>query len=170
MSGSGPNNPAVGAIPRRLFYYNAGFLWQPRLRRILALAGHQLCLGRPGPEDAVVVWGRSPYAARGEAMAARYGVPLVRLEDAFLRSIRPGRMGDAPLGLIIDPLGVHFDSAAPSALEALLARAPLDDSNLLARARDGIARIRALDLSKYNLHSACPACPRLCAGGGSDCG
>ncbi|KAF0174368.1 MAG: capsular polysaccharide export protein [Rhodobacteraceae bacterium] len=152
MSGSGPNNQAVGAIPRRLFYYNAGFLWQPRLRRILALAGQQLCLGRPGPEDGVIVWGRSPYAARGEAMAARYGVPLVRLEDAFLRSIRPGRMGDAPLGLIIDPLGVHFDSAAPSALEALLARAPLDDSNLLARARDGIARIRALDLSKYNLH------------------
>ena len=152
MSGSGHKDQAVGAIPRRLFYYNAGFLWQPRLRRILALTGHQLCLGRPGPEDGVVVWGRSPYAARGEAMAARHGVPLVRLEDAFLRSIRPGRMGDAPLGLIIDPLGVHFDSAAPSALETLLARAPLDDSNLLARARDGIARIRALDMSKYNLH------------------
>jgi capsular polysaccharide export protein len=152
MSGKVPKITAAGAIPRRLFYYNAGFLRQPALRRIMALAGHELCLGLPKPGDGVVVWGHSPYAKRGESIAARYKVPLIRLEDAFLRSIRPGRMGDAPLGLMIDPMGVHFDSSTPSALEAILATHPLDDSNLLARARDGIARIRALDLSKYNLH------------------
>lgn len=151
---------AEGAIPRRLFHYNAGFLRQPRLRRILTLAGHQLRLGVPGPEDGVVVWGRSPFAARGEAVAARRGVPLVRLEDAFLRSLRPGRMGDAPLGLMIDGLGVHFDSAAPSALERILMRHPFDDSNLMTRARDGMARIQALDLSKYNLHHSSAPLPR----------
>ncbi|MDZ4394491.1 capsular polysaccharide biosynthesis protein, partial [Cypionkella sp.] len=102
--------------------------------------------------NGVVAWGRSPYAQRGEAIAARYNVPLVRIEDAFLRSIRPGRMGDRPLGLLIDGQGVHFDSATPSTLEAILSKHPLDDSNLLTRSRDGIARIRALDLSKYNLH------------------
>ncbi|GLS86456.1 capsular polysaccharide biosynthesis protein [Cypionkella aquatica] len=121
---------------------------------MLALAGHSLHLGLPGPEDGVVVWGRSPYARRGEAIAARYKLPLVRIEDAFLRSIRPGRMGDAPLGLLIDGQGVHFDSSKPSTLETLLAKHPLDDSNLLTRARDGIARIRALDLSKYNIHQS----------------
>ncbi|HEX9857675.1 MAG TPA: capsular polysaccharide biosynthesis protein, partial [Paracoccaceae bacterium] len=148
---------AAGASPRRLFFYNAGFLCQPRLRRILALAGHDLRLGLPGPADGVVVWGRSPYAARGEAVAARRRVPLLRLEDAFLRSIRPGRMGDAPLGLLIDPQGVHFDASAPSALEHLLASHPLDDSNLLQRARNGIGRIQAMHLSKYNIHD--PALP-----------
>ncbi|MDO8984176.1 capsular polysaccharide biosynthesis protein [Cypionkella sp.] len=147
-----PNTQAAGIIPRRLFYYNAGFLRHPHLRRILALAGHDLRLGLPGPEDGVVVWGRSPYARRGQAIAARYDVPLIRIEDAFLRSIRPGRLGDLPLGLLIDGLGVHFDSATPSTLEMILAKHPLDDSNLLTRARDGIARIRTLDLSKYNLH------------------
>ena len=152
MSITGLTDKAAGVIPRRLFYYNAGFLRQPHLRQMLALAGYELRLGLPGPEDGVVVWGRSPYAQRGEAVATRYKVPLVRIEDAFLRSIRPGRMGDAALGLLIDGLGVHFDSAAPSALETILAQHPLDDSNLLARARDGICRIRALDLSKYNLH------------------
>ena len=152
MSGPGPLNDAAGAIPRRLFHYNAGFLRQQRLRRILTLSGHVLRLGLPGPGDGVVVWGRSPYAHRGEAVAARRGVPLVRLEDAFLRSLRPGRIGDAPLGLLIDGVGVHFDSAAPSALEIILARHPLDDSNLLARAKVGSARIQALDLSKYNIH------------------
>ena len=154
MTVAGPNSQAAGIIPRRLFYYNAGFLRQPHLRRILALAGYDLCLSLPGPEDGVVVWGRSPYARRGEAIAARYNVPLIRVEDAFLRSIRPGRLGDAPLGLLIDGLGVYFDSGTPSMLETILAKHSLDDSNLLARARDGIARIRTLDLSKYNLHRA----------------
>ncbi len=156
MPGVPPDQQAAGASPRRLFFYNAGFLRQPRLRRILTLAGHELRVGLPGPQDGVVVWGRSPYAARGEAVAARRGVPLVRLEDAFVRSIRPGRMGDAPLGLMIDPLGVHFDSAQPSWLETVLAHHPLDDSHILSRARDGMARIQALDLSKYNLHDETP--------------
>ncbi|KFE33642.1 capsular polysaccharide biosynthesis protein [Thioclava atlantica] len=141
---------AVGDIPRRLFFYNAGMLRQRRLREILHAAGHETLLGLPAPDDGVVVWGRSPYAARGEAVAARRAVPLIRLEDAFLRSIRPGRMGDPPLGLLIDPEGVHFDSASPSRIERLLAGTPLDDHAVLQRARDGIARIRELELSKYN--------------------
>lgn len=151
---------AEGTIPRRLCYFNAGFLRQARVRRIIELAGHELRLGRPGPEDGVVVWGHSPYAARGEAVAARRGVQLVRVEDAFLRSLRPGRMGDAPMGLMIDGLGVHFDSSQPSALERILMRHPFDDSNLMTRARDGIARLQALDLSKYNLHRADAPLPK----------
>ncbi|ETD83780.1 capsular polysaccharide biosynthesis protein [Rhodobacter capsulatus] len=140
------------APSRRLFPYAAGFLWQPQLRAMLRAAGYSLHLGLPGPEDRVVVWGRSPYSARGEAVAARRGVGLVRLEDAFLRSVRPGRARGAggPLGLFIDPFGVHFDAATPSLLERLLAREPLDDTALLDRARDGIARLKALQLSKYN--------------------
>ena len=153
MSGIPPPETAAGAIPRRLFYYSGGFLRQSRLRRILELAGHELRVGMPRPGDGVVVWGRSPYAIRGEAVAARYGVPLVRIEDAFLRSVRPGRAGDAPMGLLIDPVGVHFDSATPSRLEQILATQDLNDSNLLSRAKLGIARIQALELSKYNMHA-----------------
>lgn len=149
-----PEKPefAAGEAPRRLFYYNAGFAREARLRRILKLAGHTMHLGRPSPGDGVAVWGRSPYAHRGERMAARAGVPLVRIEDAFLRSLRPGRIGDPPMGLIIDPVGVHFDSASPSRLEEFLTHHPLDESNLLARSHVGIGRLKALDLSKYNIH------------------
>jgi len=151
VSGTSDTRTA-GGLPRRLFFYNAGVLRQPRLRRILTLAGHDLRLGLPGAQDGVMVWGRSPYAVRGEAVAARRGVPLIRIEDAFLRSIRPGRMGDAPLGLLIDGAGVHFDSGCASMVERLLAGHSLDDSNLLSRAKDGIGRLRVLDLSKYNIH------------------
>lgn len=152
MPSQSANYAAESEGSRRLFYYNAGFWREPRLRHILQAAGYSLHLGLPGPADRVAVWGRSPYAARGEAVAARRGVGLVRLEDAFLRSVQPGRARGArgPLGLLIDPLGVHFDSASPSALERILAKDPLDDSALLQRARDGMARLRASNLSKYN--------------------
>ena len=161
MSGhSDTTTAAEGHVPRRLCYFNAGFLRQPRLRRILQLAGHELRLGLPGPEDGMVVWGRSPYAARGEAVAARRGVPVVRVEDAFLRSLRPGRMGDPPLGLMLDGLGVHFDASQPSTLERILMREPFDNSNMMIRARDGIARIQSLDLSKYNIHHDSAPLPR----------
>lgn len=152
-----PKPAAGGEIPRRLRYLNLGFLRQPRMRRILSLAGHDLSFGLPAPGDGVAVWGRSPHALRGERAAARRGAPLVRIEDAFLRSVKPGRAGVPPLGLMLDPIGVHFDAATPSRLEDLLARHPLDETPLLARARDGIARLREGQLSKYNIHD--PALP-----------
>lgn len=146
-----PHNSTAGAIPRRLRFLNGGFL-NPALRRILSAAGHDLVPGLPRDGEGVVVWGRSPTAWRGEAAAARRGAPLVRVEDAFLRSLRPGRQGDAPLGLLIDPYGVHFDPSVPSLAERILSTDPLDNSNILQRARDGIARLMASDLSKYNIH------------------
>ena len=87
MPGVTPD-PAAGEPSRRLFFYNGGFLRERRLRQVLRAAGWSLHLGLPGPEDRVVVWGRSRYAGRGEAVAARRGVGLVRLEDTFLRSVR----------------------------------------------------------------------------------
>ena len=144
---------------RRLFAFTGGLLRPGRVRLILTLVGLTPTPGLPGPGDLVGVWGQSPFARRGEAMAARRGAALVRIEDAFLRSIRPGRMGEGPLGLLIDRTGVHFDGSRPSDLETLLATHPLDDPALLARARDGIARLRWSDLSKYNLHNPDLAAP-----------
>ncbi|HSG55193.1 MAG TPA: capsular polysaccharide biosynthesis protein, partial [Paracoccaceae bacterium] len=146
------HDAAGGPTSRRLFYYNAGFLTQPRIRRILDLAGHELRLGVPGPQDPIAVWGHSPYAARGEAMARPTGAALVRIEDAFLRSVHPGRDGEPPLGLVIDSRGMHYDPAQPSDLEVLLATHPLDDTALLDAARGAMARLAEADLSKYNAH------------------
>ncbi len=147
-----PTPTAAGPIPRRLFTFSGGFLTQGRLRRILQLSGHQICIGRPGASDGVVVWGQSPTAWRGQAIAHRLHLPLIRIEDAFLRSLRPGRMGDPPLGLLIDAIGVHYNAKNPNLLDHILNSPDLQDSNLLARASDGIARLRHLDLSKYNMH------------------
>ena len=147
--GDGKDTPA-GGTSRRAFYFNGGFLTNARVRRILTLAGHDLRLGKPVPEDDVLVWGRSPHAKRGEAAAAATGAHLVRVEDAFLRSLHPGREGEPPLGLTIDRRGVYFDSSAPSDLEHMLATHPLDDTALLDRAREGMARMVEGHLTKYS--------------------
>lgn len=134
---------------RRLCVYNGGLLWPGRIRRMLRLAGYAPRLGLPRAGEAIGVWGASPTAHRGERIAARTGAPLIRIEDAFLRSLHPGRMGEPPLGLLIDDLGVHFNGRAPSRLERLLAEHPLDDTALLDRARAGMERMRHAHLSKY---------------------
>jgi capsular polysaccharide export protein len=134
----------------RLFVYNGGFLTQSRLRRILHLAGFDLRLGMPGPSDLIGIWGNSPTAHRGKAIAEKRGAPLLRVEDAFLRSLHPGRAGEPPLGLHLDRSGVHFDPSTVSDLEQLLTTHPLDDTALLNRARAGMARMQGLHLSKYS--------------------
>ena len=143
---------AESGASRRLYVYNGGLLARGRVRRILELAGYEVRLGAPGPNDLVGVWGRSPTSGRGEFVAERRGAGILRVEDAFLRSVRPGRAGDPPLGLLLDRQGVHFDPSQPSELETLLATDPLDDFALLERARAAMERLRRAELSKYNTH------------------
>ncbi|APX88876.1 beta-3-deoxy-D-manno-oct-2-ulosonic acid transferase [Brevirhabdus pacifica] len=165
---AGDGNAGPGA--RRLFVYSAGFLRQPRLRRILSLAGWQITpavppfkgspFPLPGPDDAIGVWGHSPYAARGERAARLTGAPLVRIEDAFIRSLHPGRSGEPPLGLVIDRRGLYLDAGRTSDLEHLLRETPFDDAALLGRARDGIERLQAAEVSKYSAYDPHHPLPR----------
>ncbi|MEL6169298.1 MAG: capsular polysaccharide biosynthesis protein [Pseudomonadota bacterium] len=134
----------------RLFVYSGGFLTQRRVRRILQLKGWRLRTGLPGPADWVGVWGASPTAHRGHRVAHLRGAPVLSVEDAFLRSLHPGRAGEPPLGLLLDRSGVHFDPDRPSDLETCLATHPLDDPQLLDRAEAGMTRMITAHLSKYS--------------------
>jgi capsular polysaccharide export protein len=154
MKSSQDSTAAAREIRRRLFVYNGGFLTQSRIRRILSLSGYDIKIGKPSgdsdSQDLIGVWGMSPTAPRGEAVATKTDTPIVRVEDAFLRSVLPGREGEPPLGLFIDHKGVHFDPAQRSDLEDILTDHPLDDTVLLNRARAAIDRLRRAHLSKYN--------------------
>ncbi|MEN8840746.1 MAG: capsular polysaccharide biosynthesis protein [Octadecabacter sp.] len=149
---------AAGKTPRRLYVYNGGFLTQKRVRRILTLSGYHISLGKPAPDDLIGVWGQSPTSWRGEAVSGHTSAPVLRVEDAFLRSVLPGRDGEPPLGLHLDSRGVHFDPSKPSDLEVILREDPLDDTVLLNRARDCMDAIKRAHLSKYNTyHPKTPA-------------
>ena len=134
---------------RALFVFNSGFLTQARVKRILALSGYNVRLGKPGADDIVGVWGMSPTAHRGEAVAKRQRTSVLRVEDAWLRSLFPGRDGEPPIGLTLDTTGLHYDASGPSDLEILLATHPLDDTALLDRARGALERLKETHLTKY---------------------
>jgi len=157
MSVTSDKNAVDPPQDRRLFVYNGGFLTQKRTKRILKLSGYTVQVGAPSPDDLVGVWGNSPTAHRGEAVAGHRGARLVRIEDAWLRSLFPGRDGEPPCGLVIDTNGVHYDATTPSDLEVLLATHPLDDTALLDRARGAIERLKEAHLTKYA--AVDPACP-----------
>ncbi|WP_396623299.1 capsular polysaccharide biosynthesis protein [Marinobacter sp. W-8] len=94
----------------------------------------------------MLAWGRKPSAFKAEIVARKLGLPVVRLEDGFLRSVEPGN--EPPLSLVWDDQGIYYDASQPCRLDALLARPlGLDEK---ARARDLIRRWRAGRVSKYN--------------------
>ncbi len=159
MNPFGKKSDAGEPSLQHLFVFNGGFLWQRHLRRILACAGYQITLGRPKAGDSVAVWGMSPTSHRGETIAKARDAHLIRIEDAFLRSMHPGRAGEPPLGLLIDKSGIHFDSSRPSDLETLLNTDPLDNAADLNRAKSAMMRIKTSRLSKYSADDPSAAIP-----------
>ncbi len=127
----------------------------------------------PARQNEIVIgWGlkRNTLSARSYAKStnSRY----LTLEDGFLRSIGLGVDGSPPLSLVVDDLGVYYDATQPSRLETILnselddlpdippfsalrryvdkAGDPLDDEELISRARTCIRKIVSNQLSKYN--------------------
>lgn len=135
---------------QKLAVYTLGFLQVPYIRKMLRITGWQV---RFGPiafrANAVGVWGRKPRSLRGIRAADKRGLPLLSIEDAFLRSVLPGPKS-APAGLVLDEIGIFFDARQPSKLENILNYEPLDDPALIERAKDGIGFLRHYGLSKYN--------------------
>ncbi|WP_424975240.1 capsular polysaccharide biosynthesis protein [Dinoroseobacter sp. S124A] len=124
------------------------------LRRILSLKGLELRLGWPKPGGHVAIWGRSGRTgARGEALARRSGAKPLYLEDAFLRSVLPGKAGGPRHGITLDQQRPYYDATGPSDLEDLLATHPLQD---IARGEALIAALQEAGLSKYNAATAPP--------------
>ncbi|MBN9142638.1 MULTISPECIES: capsular polysaccharide export protein, LipB/KpsS family [unclassified Novosphingobium] len=82
------------------------------------------------------------------AEAKAQGVPLVRVEDGFVRSVGLGSNLVPPSSIVVDRGGIHFDPSRPSDLEAILARTAFSPE-LLERARSLRETIVAAGISKY---------------------
>lgn len=70
--------------------------------------------------DGLLVWGRKPPAQRALRLARRAGLPVITLEDGFIRSVGLGSAGWPGHALVVDPVGVYFDAHQPSRLEQLI--------------------------------------------------
>lgn len=95
--------------------------------------------------EALVVWGLKPLPEAEKR-------PVLRLEDAFLRSVGLGADLVRPLSWVMDDTGIYYDATRPSALEQLLESSDFDAA-LLARAAALRQRIAAAGLTKYNVGS-----------------
>ena len=77
-------------------------------------------------------------------------VPLLRMEDGFIRSRGLGSDFHRAASVVLDDLGVYYDATRPSRLETILEDKDFD-SDTLTRAQALGKRLVTAGLSKYNL-------------------
>jgi capsular polysaccharide export protein len=94
-------------------------------------------------------WGQRVSTKKARALATGRRLPFLCLEDGFLRSFGTGDRFP-PLSMVVDELGIYYDSTQPSSLESLL-NSPAD---VLGDIADDVNRAMSLvlahGLSKYN--------------------
>ena len=99
--------------------------------------------------SAALGWGAKKSGMKAAHFAFKSKLPALFLEDGFLRSYGTGERFPG-LSLVVDELGVYYDSTRASALENVL----VCDDTLLAEQADLIESARGLikkyALSKYN--------------------
>lgn len=155
------NRPIVAAC---------GMAWWKRteIRRFLWHPGHRLAIV-PSPMQAlriarkaggaVAIWPSRVSPALITA-AREQGVPLVRVEDGFVRSVGLGVDLVPPSSVVVDASGIHFDPRGPSDLEAVLNGTQMP-SRVLQRARSLREAIVRAGISKYSADTVAPVPERL---------
>lgn len=135
-------SPEICGIPNLEIFLGRKLSFRPTERRSKA--------------GAVLLWGRE--AGGSAEMAAGYArknhLPLLHLEDGFLRSLAPG---GTPLSLIVDEAGLYYDAAVPSDLENILNSRGWETPELLDKAELALKALLAGDLSRYNYAPPAPA-------------
>ena len=145
-----------GTVPPRVQAF--GFTpWKQRnLKRFLA--GTRLRFARPWQRrpsrrtDAVVVWGRREQPNFRQHVRSR-GLPLLRVEDGFLRSVGLGADLIDPISWVVDQSGMYYDATGPSDLETHLARGSWTQQQL-QRARKLQHQLVERAITKYNLSAS----------------
>jgi capsular polysaccharide export protein len=103
---------------------------------------------------AVASWSsRMPGDLVAAAKSAR--IPVVRIEDGFIRSVGLGSNFLPPCSVILDSRGIYYDPRQPSDLEHLLATVAFEPS-LIARSSRLIDRLISQGVTKYNVGTERP--------------
>lgn len=131
--------------------FSAGIWRIPCLESLLPGKPVRLSVLKAIPEhiSAVAVWGHRPSAEKPVALAKAAGLPVIRLEDGFIRSLGLGVQRCPPLSMVIDYQGIYYDASTPSSLEQLIQ----DSAGNQAISDTANALMQTLveeDLSKYN--------------------
>ena len=106
--------------------------------------------------QAVLAWGKKPSRSKAVSFADTHSLPLITVEDGFLRSLDAGRHS-VGASFIKDDLGVYFDLTTPNRLQELIADCMAQWSDDKERhAQRLINKIITHQLSKYNQTTTAP--------------
>jgi capsular polysaccharide export protein len=126
----------------------------PSFRRSAAGAVAAARQATPAAPRAIAVWASRIPPGLPE-LAAREGVPLIRVEDGFVRSVGLGADFLPPASLVFDRGGMYYDPRTRSDLDRLLSETQFDAA-LIERSRRLIAQLVGRGVTKYNLGGAVP--------------
>lgn len=109
-------------------------------------------------KGSIAVWpSRTPEGLTDRAADA--AIPIVAVEDGFIRSVGLGAGLHPPSSIIVDTRGIYYDPRRPSDLEHFLETADMPPA-LLARAARLRETILAYGISKYASDATIPDAPR----------
>lgn len=130
--------------------YNAYSIDLPVAKQTLLADQAVLKTFNPSEDDLLLIWGYKG-AESLEVMFKAIGVKVLRVEDAFIRSIGLGGIHSSPLSYIEDSRGLYFNAKKESDLEHILNTYSFDeDKLLLARSEKIINQMVSQGVSKYN--------------------
>jgi len=104
--------------------------------------------------QAIAVWASRMPPGLAD-VASRHGVPLIRVEDGFVRSVGLGADFLPPASLVFDTGGMYYDPRSRSDLEGVLREAEFAPA-LVERAGRLTAQLVARGVTKYNLAGQSP--------------
>jgi capsular polysaccharide export protein len=102
--------------------------------------------------EAIGGWGCRPNTRKALFYARQHSLPYFALEDGFLRSYATGD-SCPPLSILLDEIGIYYDSTRPSALDVLLASSKDVLVGHEALVDQALGVLLEKGLSKYN-HAA----------------
>ncbi|MCW9698306.1 MULTISPECIES: capsular polysaccharide biosynthesis protein [unclassified Avibacterium] len=96
----------------------------------------------------LLVWGNGKQAVL--EYANQKGLPVLRMEDGFIRSVGLGSNLVSPLSLVIDDIGIYFNAEMPSRLENILQNKNFTEEDLIL-AKSLQSKLINQNIGKYNV-------------------
>lgn len=103
------------------------------------------------PNSRLLVWGNGKPELL--TFAKQHNLPILRMEDGFIRSVGLGSNLVAPISLVIDDLGIYFNAQTPSRLEYILQNHIFSSQDLVKAKRLRTQLIMGR-IGKYNVGNA----------------
>lgn len=101
-----------------------------------------------GQSIKIMMWGQKYLEI--PLWAKEKSLPILRVEDGFIRSVGLGSNLVAPLSLVIDDVGIYFDAQSPSRLENILQTHQFNQYEI-DRAETLIKALIEKNIGKYNV-------------------